>query len=452
MRFLLFISTLLFGSVAFATLSDTDRQEFLANNLVRNGGFESGVGADGQKWTASSPATLTFATSGSNLLDGKTSAVLDTTAAAQTLSYSAIAVPNGLKGMAGTAICKIMVPSGTATHLLEVTDGTTALNSVTVTSSTTPTYTFVPFTFPSSGNVVLRLKSVAVNEPAIAVDSCWLGETEKIPQKAQVRSFTTNTTFTVPLTVSELEVLGCGGGGAGGGGAGGTAVGGSGGGGGGAGGKGAQPKLATTRVTPGTVLTITLGAGGTPAGAAAYTGSGGTGGTGSSTTVAGTGVSLTFDGAAGGGGGSNAILAGAGGTGGTAGSDVVTSKVIQVAGGAGGNGGKVSGSPTNGAAGSAGPSNMYVSAGGAGGAAGTSGGGGSGGGGAPGVAIGGAGSVGSAQLAGPSGANNGIAAGANSCAGGGGGGGTGFGVVAGGATGGAGGSGYVTIKWVGPAL
>lgn len=165
---------------ANAALLDTDKQDLNAVSIIKNGGFEDGTG----RWTASG-GTFTTVTSGTNLLTGKVSATWDSGSASQTLTSTAVAIPKGLYGRNGMAQCRIQVPSGTATHTLEAYDGSNILVSTTITSSTLPTYTQINFIYPSSGNISLRLVSVASDEPLIAIDDCWLGDAINITNVSQ---------------------------------------------------------------------------------------------------------------------------------------------------------------------------------------------------------------------------------------------------------------------------
>jgi hypothetical protein len=168
---------LLFSSIASATLNDVEKAQIWPKNLHANGGFESGKGM----WTASA-GTFSIATNGTNLLTGKASGNWDAAAATNTLgpsSSQAYTIPKGLYGRNGVVACKFMVPSGTATHTLEAYDGSTVLGSVTITSSTTPTYSYANFIFPSSGTIGLRIQAQA-DEPNIAIDDCFLGDAAEI--------------------------------------------------------------------------------------------------------------------------------------------------------------------------------------------------------------------------------------------------------------------------------
>lgn len=179
----LFIIPFFIYSLCFpagASLVDVDKA-FLPNlNILLNPGFENGRAS----WTASA-GTFSTATSGSNLLLGKVSATWDSSGAGQTLTSTAVTIPNGLRGQNGLAYCRILTPSGTATHTLSVFDGTNTLVSQTITSSTSPTRTSVNFIFPSSGSLSIRLTSVAADEPLISIDDCYLGMAANLTNVSQ---------------------------------------------------------------------------------------------------------------------------------------------------------------------------------------------------------------------------------------------------------------------------
>lgn len=225
--------------------------------------------------------------------------------------------------------------------------------------------------------------------------------------------FLVNGNWVVPASVSKILIKAVGGGGGGLGGASSTS---------GGGGAGAYPKLIQQIVTPGDLLTISIGAGG--AGGAIGGGSGGNGG---NTTISGTGFTLTFRGAAG-------ATTTSGATGGNSSTNLYGFDFVP-----GASHGNDSFGASNGIAGG---SSLYAN-GGAGGIGfpGQSGSTGGGGGGGAGLKSGGAGGNGS--LASNNTSTAGAAAAANSGAGGGGGGGASLGAKAGGA----GGSGHVLISW-----
>lgn len=162
----------LIPTMTAAALNDLDKQEIFNKNLLKNGGFESGAAM----WT-SSAGSYAVVSSGSNLLFGLVSATWDAAASGNTLTSTAITIPNGMYGRSGTASCLILTPSGTATHTIEAYDGTNILSSVTITSSTAPSRNSVNFVFPSSGSISLRIQAHA-NEPLIAIDNCFLGPAE----------------------------------------------------------------------------------------------------------------------------------------------------------------------------------------------------------------------------------------------------------------------------------
>jgi hypothetical protein len=258
--------------------------------------------------------------------------------------------------------------------------------------------------------------------------------------------------FTVPTDVYELSALLLGGGG-GGGGSGGTGPSGTtGGGGGGAGGNACLPQLFTLKVTPGSVLTLTVGVGGNRGVAGGAPSAGGTGGTGTSTSITGTDINVIAPGGYGGLGG-NPGGAGFGGSAGLANTTAPSIRGnIQVLGG-NGTGGTVGTNPSS--AGSSGERHIWFNAtpaaGGPGGVylgGSANGAGGAGGGGASGLAIGAVGGKGG-DAGGP--VTNTAGSDASTLGGGGGGGGGVRGVVSSGGIeglpGGFGGDGYIQISW-----
>lgn len=188
---------------ASAAITNVDRAEVPLKSILKDSGFETGKAA----WAASG-GTFLIVTSGSNLLEGSASATWDSSAAAQTLSATSVAIPKGLYGQNGEAFCSIQTPSGAATHLLEVFDGTNVLASVTISSSTAPVRSGVNFVFPTSGNILLRLKSVASNEPLIAVDSCYLGKATNVGMNSVISDWVQYTpTFNGFGTVATSNML-----------------------------------------------------------------------------------------------------------------------------------------------------------------------------------------------------------------------------------------------------
>lgn len=236
--------------------------------------------------------------------------------------------------------------------------------------------------------------------------------------------------FTVPSDVTQLQVLGVGGGGAGGAGAGSTGF--SSNGGGGAGGGGVQPVLTSLTVTPGQVLTITSGAPGAGrVGKNGTFGNGQAGADGGDALITGTNVYAIFKGGSGGGGG--AYIASGTAAGGTAASATWEAKKEPVQAGNGGAAGSA------GVAGSASRFNATFGTAGSG----ATGAGGGGGGGA-GFGVGGNGTSGNTNGVPSStiGGDGGYSAGG----GGGGGAGSASGTASGGSSG-CGGPGFIRVIW-----
>jgi hypothetical protein len=142
-----------------------------SGNLLTNGGFELGSSS----WTASG-GTFGVSTTPTpaNVYEPSKSAQWDSNSAAQTLTSAAIAV-GGRAGTNGEFSCWIKTPSGTATYLLEVYDGTNVTASQSIASSSTYAQTIINSPFPSSTSVYIRIKSVASNEPEIFIDDCYVG-------------------------------------------------------------------------------------------------------------------------------------------------------------------------------------------------------------------------------------------------------------------------------------
>lgn len=141
-------------------------------NILQNPGFE-GTG----DWTASGGATTAINTTAVGT--GSKGYDWDSNSASQTLSSDSVTIPNGLKGKNGVVSCAIKTVSGTATHTIQAYDGTNIVGSSTITSDTNSfARTSLNFIFPSSGSIVLRLVSVASNEPEIYIDDCYMGLAE----------------------------------------------------------------------------------------------------------------------------------------------------------------------------------------------------------------------------------------------------------------------------------
>ncbi len=149
-------------------------------NILRNPGFEATTATS--NWTASGGVV---ATDTSTQLIGLKSVTWDASSASQTFTSDAVTIPRGLYGRNGEVSCLIQVASGTATHTLQAFDGTNILASSTINNSTLGARTTVNFIIPSSGNVQLRLVSVAADEPLIEIDECYMGEATNLSQVSQ---------------------------------------------------------------------------------------------------------------------------------------------------------------------------------------------------------------------------------------------------------------------------
>lgn len=159
---------------SLAQLSGIQKSELPYLNILQNPGFELG-----KKYWSASGGTFNHVTSNVSgyLLAFGGSVTWDSSAASQNLYSELVPIPEGLKGKPGLVKCLIKTPSGTATHNIVANDGTTDIVTAAIQSTSSASESWAIFTFPSSGSMRLGLRSVASNEPLIAVDSCWLGET-----------------------------------------------------------------------------------------------------------------------------------------------------------------------------------------------------------------------------------------------------------------------------------
>lgn len=189
---------------AFAQMTATQKQDTPFTSIIPNSGFENG-----RAGYTSSGGTFSVVNSGSNLLSGLGSVTWDSNAASQTLRSPQVAVPVGLRGKNGQLFCSIKPAATPATHVLELWDGTTGSSgqTIVVASTDTAAVTSINFVFPSSGNIGWRIRSVASDEPLIAVDDCYLGPATNISSVAQstlvasaFKAGTTNCSWTLTST------------------------------------------------------------------------------------------------------------------------------------------------------------------------------------------------------------------------------------------------------------
>jgi len=183
---MILILPLILVSSAFAALTDLDRSQIIENNLLPNGGFEGSYAG----WT-NSGGTFGISNSTSHVYKGKSALSFDSGSAGQLVRTAAIAITSGagVSGQNGEASCQIKTPSGTATHTLQAYDGTNVIASTTVQSSSNYSRSTLNFPFPTSGNVYLRIVSVASDEPNIYVDDCYLGPARNLGTVSQAELY-----------------------------------------------------------------------------------------------------------------------------------------------------------------------------------------------------------------------------------------------------------------------
>lgn len=173
------LSFLLALPPAFSQSSDLAKALVGATNLLENPGFEAGRG----RWVASTPATVTLATNGSNLLVGKGSAVFDATASAQFIESQLYAIPEGLKGR--NCLARIQYKGGDTNLTFKlINDASVELMSVTLAVASTMTPATLNFGCPTSGSVKIRVESTG-DAALLALDQAYLGHADNLGEVAQ---------------------------------------------------------------------------------------------------------------------------------------------------------------------------------------------------------------------------------------------------------------------------
>jgi hypothetical protein len=178
---------------ALGALSESDRAVLNGRNTLTNPGAEASTAG-----FAASGGTFTTTTTAANIGNGNATFSWDSSAASQTVisGYQTITSGDGYSKQNGVVSARFKCASGTCTHKLQVYDGTTVLNEVSITSSTTGfVRATVNFIYPDSGTIAWRLISVAANEPIIYFDDLYRGLADgfNLSQVSQARVYGTLT-------------------------------------------------------------------------------------------------------------------------------------------------------------------------------------------------------------------------------------------------------------------
>ena len=148
-------------------------------SVLKNGGFEAGIATG---WSYSG-ATVTVASSGSNLLFETKSAVFDATANAEFLRSDLYDIPVGLQGR--NCYVQMQYKGGDANLTLQVLDGSDVVQASKALIASTGTITDgINFVCPSSGQLRVRILASA-DAAAIAVDQVHLGEPTNLTNVSQ---------------------------------------------------------------------------------------------------------------------------------------------------------------------------------------------------------------------------------------------------------------------------
>lgn len=142
-------------------------------NLLQDANPDFEAGTTG--WTASG-GSFTVATSGANLLVGTRSAVFDSSAAAQTVTSTAITITSslapGLAGGNGFASC--LFKGSAVDYKVQAWDGSNVLAERVIPALTSAQEIGVAFPMPTSGTIAVRVISQS-DAVAVAVDDCYVG-------------------------------------------------------------------------------------------------------------------------------------------------------------------------------------------------------------------------------------------------------------------------------------
>lgn len=258
MKKLLFLLTII-PAIAWANLTQVDKQYLPFHNMLQNGGFESGK----YGWT---PTTGSFSIDSSNFSAGIASGLMTFSATTGNLAQSQTVSAQTLnRQMEASCQIKTTLSNVQLCNLAGGTEGTCTAAPSTGNWSIVTAY----FIGPSNGTSVgLDVKVTSSSSGTVNIDECYVGEVRKIPQSTVQFQTAGNYTWTAPAGVGTASI--CGRGGAGGGSSGSQNFGAAGGGG------GASSVCKYYQVIPGTTYNIIVGAGGTGV-AAGISASGGNG-------------------------------------------------------------------------------------------------------------------------------------------------------------------------------
>jgi hypothetical protein len=138
-------------------------------NLLKNGHFEKNM----ELWTASGSSVKARTTTASEICQGDASGSWDASATGEFLTSTAVAIPNGMYGTNGAAVG--WFKTSATDYKMQVYDGTSVLNEVTIPASTTCVPVSVNFVYPTSGNISVRLASQS-NAVELDFDEMWQGK------------------------------------------------------------------------------------------------------------------------------------------------------------------------------------------------------------------------------------------------------------------------------------
>ncbi len=180
MRYLALV-LLIFSTVCFSQMKETQRQELTSVNLL--GDYNPGFENMSAKWTKTGSST--FAIDSSNYRAGTSALSWNASATGEYLSSEAVAVTDGLKGNSCMAGAWFKYASGSSGDVkLQAYDGSNVLAEKDINVSDYWYKDYVAFTCPTSGNIQFRLASTS-DSGAILLDQVWVGEQNNLVDVSQ---------------------------------------------------------------------------------------------------------------------------------------------------------------------------------------------------------------------------------------------------------------------------
>lgn len=155
------------------TGSTTGLIETGSTNLLRNPSFEATTFSDG--WTRTGAGTWT---TGAALGLGVKSLSWDPSGPGETITGTAVTIPNSFRGKTGALVCQVQIPTGANNGDMVAWNGSAAIGAFAsfekiLAGSSASTEVRTSFLFPTSGTITARFTSGSSEDPVL-IDDCSL--------------------------------------------------------------------------------------------------------------------------------------------------------------------------------------------------------------------------------------------------------------------------------------